>query len=145
MRGTRLPERLPAEFWTNAGRISFRPVPGAKELAADGFVLPGLVDLHTNPGAPVPGEPLDDEVLSRQAGCRRRPVLPAAAADEPGAGDVFDGAQLPAERGGVVPPLGGGSLDGPRPHVVPTGIVPADGALTRAQGRRGTRPPGARW
>jgi len=60
---------------------------GAKELAAEGFVLPGLVDVHTNPGAPVPGEPLDDEVLSRQAGRRRRPVLPAAAADEPGGGD----------------------------------------------------------
>jgi hypothetical protein len=72
-------------------------------------------------------------------------VLPVAGADEPEAGDVFDGAQLPAERGGVVPPLGDGSLDGRRPHVVPTGIVPADGALTCAPGPRGTRPRGARW
>ena len=63
VRGTRLPERVPVEFWTDAARISFRPVTAAKTLADGGFVLPGLADAHTHPGAPVPGEPLDEEVL----------------------------------------------------------------------------------
>jgi imidazolonepropionase-like amidohydrolase len=63
VRGVQLPEREPAEFWTDGHRISFRPVTGAKTLTAEGFVLPGLVDAHTHPGAPVPGDPLDEQVL----------------------------------------------------------------------------------
>ena len=63
VRGTRLPERVPVELWTDADRISFRPVTGATTLSEGGFVLPGLVDAHTHPGAPVPGEPLDEAVL----------------------------------------------------------------------------------
>lgn len=93
-----LPERVPAEFWTDGGSISFRKVTGAKTLTADGFVLPGLVDAHMHPGAPVPGEPLDEEVLRadlaahRDAGVTavrvagapsRLPAWVAAAADLP--------------------------------------------------------------
>jgi imidazolonepropionase-like amidohydrolase len=63
LRGTRLPEGEPAELWTDDGRIRFRPVAGAQTLAADGFILPGLVDAHTHPGAPAPGQPLDEVVL----------------------------------------------------------------------------------
>ncbi len=63
VRGLRLPEREPAELWTDDGRISFRPVAGAQTLAAAGFILPGLVDAHTHPGAPDPGQPLDEAVL----------------------------------------------------------------------------------
>jgi imidazolonepropionase-like amidohydrolase len=63
VRGTLLPERAPADFWTDGSRVSFRPVAGAQTLTAGGFVLPGLVDAHTHPGAPVPGGRLDEEVL----------------------------------------------------------------------------------
>jgi imidazolonepropionase-like amidohydrolase len=63
LRGTRLPECEPVDLWTDNGRISFRPVAGAQSLAVEGFVLPGLVDAHTHPGAPAPGQPLDEAVL----------------------------------------------------------------------------------
>lgn len=63
VRGMRLPEREPVEFWTDGDRINLKPVAGAPTLASEGFVLPGLVDAHTHPGAPVPGEPLDEAVL----------------------------------------------------------------------------------
>ncbi|BEL04483.1 amidohydrolase family protein [Actinoplanes sichuanensis] len=33
------------------------------ELVAEGWILPGLVDAHTHPGAEEPGRPLDDGVL----------------------------------------------------------------------------------
>jgi imidazolonepropionase-like amidohydrolase len=71
VRGVRLPERVPAEFWTEGSRISFGPVAGAKTLTAGGFVLPGLVDAHTHPGAPVPGEPLDERVLRADLAAHR--------------------------------------------------------------------------
>jgi len=38
------------------------PVAGA-ELVAEGWLLPGLVDAHTHPGAEAPGKPLDEAVL----------------------------------------------------------------------------------
>src|ERR1700691_4455121 len=61
--GERLPEREPVELWTDNGRISFRPVPGARTLPPGGFVLPGLVDAHTHPGAPATGQPPSEAVL----------------------------------------------------------------------------------
>jgi imidazolonepropionase-like amidohydrolase len=63
VRGTRLPDRQPVELWTDRGRISFAPVPGARTIAAAGFILPGLVDAHTHPGGPGPGQPLDEALL----------------------------------------------------------------------------------
>ncbi|HEX4705922.1 MAG TPA: amidohydrolase, partial [Pseudonocardiaceae bacterium] len=63
LRGTRLPEREPVELWTDDGRLSFRPVAGARTLTTEGFILPGLVDAHTHPGAPGPGRPLDEALL----------------------------------------------------------------------------------
>jgi imidazolonepropionase-like amidohydrolase len=63
VRAVSLPGREPAELWTDHGRISHRPVTGARTIAEAGFVLPGLVDVHTHPGAPEPGQPLDEAVL----------------------------------------------------------------------------------
>lgn len=62
-RGVSLPGREPVELWTDHGRISRRPVAGARAIAGTGFVLPGLVDAHSHPGAPEPGKPLDEAVL----------------------------------------------------------------------------------
>jgi len=95
VRGTRLPERVPAEFRTNAGRISVWPVPGAKELAADGFVLPGLVDVHTNPSAPVAP---DNAIGDYQGAAGYCPAEPSVAAAYPyvtqGDALVADGGHL---------------------------------------------------
>ncbi len=55
VRGVRLPDRSPVEFWTDRGRISFRPVAEAPTVIADGYIAPGLVDAHSHPGAPGPG------------------------------------------------------------------------------------------
>lgn len=33
------------------------------ELVGQGWLLPGLVDAHTHPGAQTPGQPLDEELL----------------------------------------------------------------------------------
>jgi imidazolonepropionase-like amidohydrolase len=63
VRGVSLPGREPVELWTNHGRISHSPVAGARTIAEAGFVLPGLVDVHSHPGAPEPGRPLDEVVL----------------------------------------------------------------------------------
>jgi imidazolonepropionase-like amidohydrolase len=63
VRGVSLPSRKPVELWTDHGRISRSPVPGARTIAGAGFVLPGLVDMHSHPGAPEPGQPLDEAVL----------------------------------------------------------------------------------
>jgi imidazolonepropionase-like amidohydrolase len=63
LRGTLLPDRVPVELWTDNGRISVRPVVGAQTIATEGFILPGLVDAHTHPGAPGPGQPLDEALL----------------------------------------------------------------------------------
>jgi imidazolonepropionase-like amidohydrolase len=63
VRGVSLPGREPAELWTDHGRISRSPVPGAQAIAGAGFILPGLVDVHSHPGASEPGQPLDDTVL----------------------------------------------------------------------------------
>jgi hypothetical protein len=61
--GVSLPGGEHVEFWTDHGRISRSPVAGARTIATAGFVLPGLVDVHSHPGAGEPGQPLDDAVL----------------------------------------------------------------------------------
>jgi imidazolonepropionase-like amidohydrolase len=63
VRGVSLPDREPVELWTDRGSISRSPVAGARTLAGAGFVVPGLVDVHSHPGAPEPGQPLDEAVL----------------------------------------------------------------------------------
>jgi len=61
--GVSLPGREPVELWTDHGRISRSPVAGSRTIAEAGFVLPGLVDVHSHPGSREPGQPLDDAVL----------------------------------------------------------------------------------
>jgi imidazolonepropionase-like amidohydrolase len=93
--GILLPGREPVELWTDEGRISRSAVKGATTIAGAGFVLPGLVDVHTHPGAAEPGQPLDETVLRadllahrdagvtavRVAGAPRR--LPGWVSDDP--------------------------------------------------------------
>ena len=62
IRGFALPGGEPVDLFADGDRWTDDPVPGA-ELAAEGWLLPGLVDAHTHPGAEDPGKPLDEALL----------------------------------------------------------------------------------
>ena len=62
VRGRALPDGEPVDLYADGDRWTTEPV-AAAELVAEGWLLPGLVDAHTHPGAEDPGQPLDDELL----------------------------------------------------------------------------------
>lgn len=57
-----MPDDEPIDLYGDGDRWTSDPVAGA-ELVAEGWLLPGLVDAHTHPGAEAPGKPLDEAVL----------------------------------------------------------------------------------
>jgi imidazolonepropionase-like amidohydrolase len=62
VRGVALPAGDAVNLYADGDRWTTDPVKGA-ELAAEGWLLPGLVDAHTHPGAEAPGKPMDESVL----------------------------------------------------------------------------------
>lgn len=62
IRGFALPGDERIDLYGDGDRWTCDPVAGA-ELVAEGWLLPGLVDVHTHPGAEEPGKPLDQAVL----------------------------------------------------------------------------------
>ena len=74
LRGTVLPDGDVRDLWVDgAGRISDEPVDGARTLAADCFLVPGLVDAHCHPGIGAHGpvsldEAAEQAVADRDAG-----------------------------------------------------------------------------
>jgi imidazolonepropionase-like amidohydrolase len=62
IRGFALPDGGAVDLYADGDRWTTDPVTGA-ELVAEGWLLPGLVDCHTHPGAETPGQPLDETVL----------------------------------------------------------------------------------
>jgi imidazolonepropionase-like amidohydrolase len=72
VRGLVLPEREHRDIWVRDGRVTFEPVLNA-ETVAEGWILPGLVDLHCHVGLDSRGAvPRDDAerqaVADRDAG-----------------------------------------------------------------------------
>jgi imidazolonepropionase-like amidohydrolase len=63
VRGTVLPEREERSLWIDGGVLREDPVADAGTVADGGWLLPGLVDVHTHPGAEKPGDPFDESVL----------------------------------------------------------------------------------
>ncbi|NMO54602.1 amidohydrolase family protein [Actinoplanes sp. TBRC 11911] len=62
VRGFALPSGEPVDLYADGDRWTSDPVAGA-DLVAEGWIVPGLVDAHTHPGASDPGRPLDAGIL----------------------------------------------------------------------------------
>ncbi len=62
VRGFALPHGEPVDLFADGDRWTTDPVSGA-EVVAEGWLLPGLVDAPTHPGAEAPGDPLDHDLL----------------------------------------------------------------------------------
>ncbi len=62
IRGYALPQGEFVDLYADGDQWTTDPVPGA-EVTAEGWLLPGLVDAHTHPGAEKPGDRLDPDVL----------------------------------------------------------------------------------
>jgi imidazolonepropionase-like amidohydrolase len=64
VRGRALPDGEPVDLYADGDLWTTDPV-AAAELVAEGWLLPGLVDAHTHPGAADPGQPLDQQLLRK--------------------------------------------------------------------------------
>lgn len=67
VRGVALPEGESVDLFADGDRWTTDPVPRA-ELVGEGWLLPGLVDAHTHPGAESPGQALDEGLLREDLG-----------------------------------------------------------------------------
>ncbi|CAL9356075.1 putative protein [Actinosynnema sp. ALI-1.44] len=61
IRGRALPHGEEVDLHADGDRWTDDPVPTAETV--HGWLLPGLVDAHTHPGAAAPNEPLDEDLL----------------------------------------------------------------------------------
>ncbi|WP_369248976.1 amidohydrolase family protein [Streptomyces sp. R41] len=73
LRGTVLPDGVVRDLWTLGDRITFqRPSAPADTIADGGFLLPGLVDVHTHPGSAAEDDPrFDPDVFAEQIAVHR--------------------------------------------------------------------------
>lgn len=62
VRGVALPSGDAVDLYAVGDRWTADPVAGA-ELVGEGWLLPGLIDVHTHPGAEEVGKPLDESLL----------------------------------------------------------------------------------
>src|ERR1700691_1436557 len=64
IKGYALPGGQDTDLYADGDRWTTDAVPGA-ELVAEGWLLPGLADMHTHPGAGSPGEPFTESLLRK--------------------------------------------------------------------------------
>jgi hypothetical protein len=62
VRGYALPDGEPVDLYADADQWTTDGVASA-QLAAEGWLVPGLVDAHTHPGAEARGQALDESLL----------------------------------------------------------------------------------
>src|ERR1051326_7977477 len=65
IRGIVLPERIDRHLWIDQGRLRTDPIPDAEVVVNGGWLLPGLVDVHTHPGTEKPGDTFDETMLRK--------------------------------------------------------------------------------
>lgn len=63
--GTFIPDDEPRDLWIRDGVLTDEPVPGARTVARDAFIVPGLVDAHCHIGLGVEGEVSRDVTLAQ--------------------------------------------------------------------------------
>ena len=63
VRGIVLPERDERPLWIDGGILREDPAAGADTVVDGGWLVPGLVNVHTHPGAERPGDPFDESLL----------------------------------------------------------------------------------
>lgn len=66
IRGVVLPDEVERDLYIADGVIREAPVAHAETIADGGWILPGLVDMHTHPGALEPGTPFDAGLFEQQ-------------------------------------------------------------------------------
>ncbi|MFE9771750.1 amidohydrolase family protein [Streptomyces sp. NPDC005931] len=98
VRGVVLPEREERSFWIDEDRLRTEPVPDAETVVDGGWLLPGLVDVHTHPGTEALDAPFSDDTLRRHLTDHRDAGVllvrtPGSAARIPGW--VHEDAELP--------------------------------------------------
>jgi imidazolonepropionase-like amidohydrolase len=63
LRGIVLPDDEERDLYVAGDQITLEPLASATTVVDGGWLVPGLVDVHTHPGAEEPGDPLDAELL----------------------------------------------------------------------------------
>ncbi len=63
IRGIVLPDREQRSFWIVDGRLQVEPGQARGTVIDGGWLLPGLVDVHTHPGTEQPGDAFEDAML----------------------------------------------------------------------------------
>jgi imidazolonepropionase-like amidohydrolase len=67
VRGVALPGDIEVDYYIDGGRLRLDPVAGAETVVHGGWLVPGLVDVHSHPGAATPAGPLVDDTLRADA------------------------------------------------------------------------------
>lgn len=65
VRGVVLPEREERSFWIDGDVLRTEPIAHAETVVDGGWLVPGLVDVHTHPGTEQRDGSFDDEVLRK--------------------------------------------------------------------------------
>lgn len=71
LRAVALPEGWEREVYVDGDRITFHYLPNAETVVDGGWILPGLVDVHTHMGSEQPADGLDESLLRRHAEAHR--------------------------------------------------------------------------